>query len=115
MVLLRTGWQEKWNDRKAFFNQDIRETMHFPGFGVDATELLIQKRNIAGIGIDTHGVDAGKDTSFTINRLVLEKPRIVLENLTNLEQLPPIGITVVIGVLRLRFGSGSPVGVVALI
>ena len=115
VVLLRTGWQEKWNDRKAFFNQDIRETMHFPGFGVDATELLIQKRNIAGIGIDTHGVDAGKDTSFTINRLVLEKPRIVLENLTNLEQLPPIGITVVIGVLRLRFGSGSPVGVVALI
>ena len=115
VVLLRTGWQEKWDDKKAFFNQDVRGTMHFPGFGVNATELLIQKRNISGIGIDTHGVDAGTDTSFTINRLMLEKPRIVLENLTNLEQLPPVGTTLVIGILRLRFGSGSPVGVVALL
>ncbi|MGB7378726.1 MAG: cyclase family protein [Rivularia sp. (in: cyanobacteria)] len=115
LVLLKTSWQAKWNDEKAFFNKDIRGAMHFPGFGVDATKLLIQKRNIAGIGIDTHGVDGGKDTNFTINRLVLLKPRIVLENLTNLEQLPSTGITIVIGILRLREGSGSPVGVVALL
>jgi kynurenine formamidase/alkylation response protein AidB-like acyl-CoA dehydrogenase len=115
LVLLKTGWQSKWNDEKAFFNKDVRGNMHFPGFGVDATKLLIQKRNIAGIGIDTHGVDGGKDANFTINRLVLDKPRIVLENLTNLEQLPPTGIKVVIGILRLREGSGSPVGVVALL
>ncbi|MEO1373417.1 MAG: cyclase family protein [Cyanobacteria bacterium J06635_10] len=115
VVLLRTGWQEKWDDGKAFFNQDVRGNMHFPGFGVDAAKLLIEKRNIAGIGIDTHGVDAGKDTSFTINRLMLEKPRIVLENLTNLEQLPATGITLVIGVLRLRSGAGSPVSAYALL
>lgn len=115
MVVLRTGWQEKWDDEKAFFNKDIRGSMHFPGFGVDATKLLIQKRNIAGIGIDTHGVDAGKDTSFTINRLILDKKRIVLENLTNLEQLPPTSINLVIGALRLQGGSGSPVSVVALL
>jgi len=33
---------------------------------------------------------------------VLEQPRIVLENLTNLEQLPPTGTILVIGILRLR-------------
>ncbi|MEM1394635.1 MAG: cyclase family protein [Cyanobacteria bacterium P01_A01_bin.80] len=115
LILLRTGWQEKWNDEKAFFNKDVRGTMHFPGFGVDATELLIEKRNIAGFGIDTHGVDGGQDTSFGINRLILDKPRIILENLTNLEQLPSAGITVVIGILRLRGGSGSPGGVIALV
>ncbi|WP_414622475.1 cyclase family protein [Calothrix sp. CCY 0018] len=115
LVLLKTGWQEKWNDKKAFFNKDVEGNMHFPGFGVDAAELLIQKRNIAGIGIDTHGVDGGKDVNFTINRLVLDRSRIVLENLTNLEQLPPTGIKVVIGILRLRGGSGSPVSVVALL
>ena len=89
--------------------------MHFPGFGVDAAKLLIEKRNIAGIGIDTHGVDGGKDTSFSVNRLILNKPRIVLENLTNLEQLPHTGITVVLGILRLQGGSGSPGGVIALV
>ena len=115
MVLLRTGWEKKWNDKKAFFNKDIRGSMHFPGFGVDAIQLLIQKRNIGGIGIDTHGVDGGKDTTFSINRLILDKPRIVLENLTNLEQLPPNKITLVIGILKLREGSGCPVGVLALV
>lgn len=115
VVLLRTGWEKKWNDKKAFFNKDIRGSMHFPGFGVDAIQLLIQKRNIGGIGIDTHGVDGGKDTTFSINRLILDKPRIVLENLTNLEQLPPNKITLVIGILKLREGSGCPVGVLALV
>ena len=115
LVLLRTGWQEKWHNEKTFLNKDVRGNMHFPGFGVDAAKLLIEKRNIAGIGIDTHGVDGGKDTSFSVNRLILNKPRIVLENLTNLEQLPHTGITVVLGILRLQGGSGSPGGVIALV
>lgn len=115
LVLLRTGWQEKWHDEKAFFGEDVRGNMHFPGFSVEAAKLLIEKRNIAGIGIDTHGVDGGKDTSFSVNRLILDKPRIVLENLANLEQLPSTGITVVIGLLRLQGGSGSPGGVIALV
>jgi len=115
LVLLCTGWQEKWGDRTAFMNQDAQGNMHFPGFGGDATEFLLNERHIAGVGIDTHGVDSGQDTNFTTNNLVLAKPRIVLENLTNLDQLPPKGTTVVIGILRLRDGSGSPAGVMALI
>ncbi|WP_258000107.1 cyclase family protein, partial [Fischerella thermalis] len=115
LVLLYTGWQEKWCDRTAFMNQDAQGNMHFPGFGSDATEFLLNERHITGVGIDTHGVDSGQDINFTINNLVLAKPRIVLENLTNLDQLPPKGATLVIGILRLRDGSGSPAGVMALI
>ncbi|MGM3307354.1 cyclase family protein [Anabaena sp. WFMT] len=114
IVLLYTGWQVKWLDKNAFLNQDAEGNMHFPGFGSDATEFLITERQIAGVGIDTHGVDSGQDTNFTINRLVLAKSRIVLENLTNLDQLPPQGTTLIIGVLRLRGGSGSPAAVMAL-
>jgi kynurenine formamidase len=115
VVLLFTGWQSKWSDKAAFFNQDASGGLHFPGFGSEATQFLLAERQIAGVGIDTHGVDSGQDTSFATNRLVLEQPRIVLENLTNLEQLPAIGTTLVIGVLRLRGGSGSPVAVLALL
>jgi kynurenine formamidase len=39
----------------------------------------------------------------------------VLENLTNLDQLPPLGTTLAIAPLRLRGGSGSPVGVLAFV
>ena len=56
-----------------------------------------------------------QDDSFNINRLVLAQQRIILENLTNLQHLPPKGTTLMIGVLRLRDGSDSPVGVLALV
>ncbi|MDZ8080037.1 MAG: cyclase family protein [Nostoc sp. DedQUE01] len=115
IVILNTGWQKKWFDKNAFFNQDAEGISHFPGFGIDATQFLLQQRQIAGVGIDTHGVDPGQDNSLATNRLVLEQPRIVLENLTNLDQLPPKGTTLAIGILRLRGGSGSPVGVLAFI
>ncbi|BAY48602.1 cyclase family protein [Scytonema sp. HK-05] len=115
VLLVYTGWQEKWLDKNAFFNQDAQGKMHFPGFSRDATRFLLEERQIAGVGIDTHGVDSGQDTTFGTNRLVLQKPRIVLENLTNLDQLPPTGATLVIGVLRLQGGSGSPVGVLAFL
>jgi kynurenine formamidase/alkylation response protein AidB-like acyl-CoA dehydrogenase len=115
VVLLYTGWQEKWLDKNAFFNQDAQGSMYFPGFGNDATRFLVEERQIAGVGIDTHGVDSGQDTTFATNCLVLKRQGIVLENLTNLDQLPPTGATLVIGVLRLRGGSGSPAAVLAFL
>ncbi|BDI15614.1 cyclase [Nostoc cf. commune SO-36] len=115
VVILNTGWQKKWLDKSAFLNHDSQGIAHFPGFGSDAAQFLLDERQIAGVGIDTHGVDPGQDNSFAINRLVLEQPRIVLENLTNLDQLPSKGTTLAIAPLRLRGGSGSPVGVLALV
>ncbi len=115
VILLNTGWQNKWWDENAFFNRDTQGIMHFPGFNSDAIRFLLDERQIGGVGTDTHGVDPGKDNSFATNRLVLEEPRIVLENLTNLDQLPPKGTTLVIGILRLRDGSGSPAAVLALV
>ncbi len=115
VVLLYTGWLQKWSDSEAFFNPDAEGNLHFPGFSSEATQFLVRSRQIAGVGIDTHGVDAGLNATFATNRQVLEKPRIVLENLTNLDQLPPKGTTLVIGVLRLKGGSGSPAAVIALL
>jgi kynurenine formamidase len=115
LVILYTGWQEKWQNPGAFLNKDSSGNLHFPGFSKEATGFLLTQRQISGIGIDTHGVDAGQDTTFATNRLVLEQPRIVLENLTNLDQLPAIGTTLIIGILRLQNGSGSPAAVIALV
>lgn len=115
VVLLFTGWQDKWQDEQAFLNLDAEGKLHFPSFGLEATQFLLNERQIAGIGIDTHGVDSSLDKAFAINRLVLAEPRIVLENLTNLNQLPPTGTTLVVGILRLQDGSGSPVAVLAFV
>ncbi|MFB2892816.1 cyclase family protein [Aerosakkonemataceae cyanobacterium BLCC-F50] len=115
IVLVYTGWQEKWLDSHQFLNPDSSGVMHFPGISKEAVLFLLKERAISGLGIDTHGVDSGQDTTFTVNSLMLETPRIVLENLTNLEQLPVTGTTLVIGILRLKDGSGSPAAVLAFL
>ncbi|MCO5314659.1 MAG: cyclase family protein [Solirubrobacterales bacterium] len=115
VVLLDTGWSEKWDDPKAFFGFDAKGNMHFPGFGGDTTRFLLDQRKIAGVGIDTHGVDPSLDENYTTNTEVLRKNRIVLENLTNLDQLPATGSTIVIGALRLKGGSGTPAEVFGLV
>ncbi|MCH8745249.1 MAG: cyclase family protein [Chloroflexi bacterium] len=113
IVLLNTGWQMKWGTPEEFLNLDRAGVGHFPGFGVDAVRYLLEERGIGGIGIDTHGVDGGSDQTYAVNRLMLEQPRVVLENLANLDQLPATGVTLVIGALRLAGGSGSPASVLA--
>ena len=123
VVLARTGWGEKWDKPSEYLGEDpgpnrgqnTGSELHFPGFGVGATRLLLEQRGIAGLGIDTHGVDPGQDSSFNVSKLVLERPRIVLANLTGLDQLPPTGTTLVVGILRLQGGTGSPASVLALI
>lgn len=115
LVALWTGWQAKWHDPIAFLNQDDRGQLHFPGFGKIATQFLLEQRAIAGVGTDTHGVDPGGEETFATNQLVLAAGGIVLENLTNLDRLPPQGATIAIGRLPLRGGSGSPVSVLAFI
>lgn len=115
LIFVYTGWQAKWNDSQAFFNQDSWGNMHFPGLSDEGVKFLLEERGIAGVGIDTHGVDRGLDRDFTVNKRLLSQAKIVLENLTNLDRLPSTGTTVTIGVLGLRGGSGSPVSVLAFI
>ena len=114
VVLAFTGWQAKWQSPVDFLNLDEAGIPHFPGFGADVIQFLLAERAIAGIGIDTHGVDGGLDQTFACNRQVLARQGIVLECLTNLDQLPPVGITLVIAPLPLQQGSGSPATVFAL-
>ena len=125
VVLLRTGWQEKWfrywpsfpnlGEPDRYFGSDGSGIPHFPGFGLDAALYLISDRRAAGLGIDTHGLEPGAANGYPVNSLVLERPRLALENLTNLDRVPPTGATIVVGILRLEGGSGSPVSVLAFL
>ena len=114
VVAMLTGWEDKWSNPAAFFGQDANG-LHFPGFASETTHFLLTQRRVGGVGIDTHGVDPGQDTSYATNTEVLEQQRITLENLTNLDKLPPRGTTMAIGALPLKGGSGSPLQVLAFV
>jgi kynurenine formamidase len=70
---------------------------------------------VAGVGIDTHGIDGGLDTRYSASSTLLERPRIALENLANLGRMPPRGALVFIGALPIVGGSGAPAHVLALV
>ena len=115
IALLYTGWQSKWDDVGAYLGISPSGQMAFPGFGADAAQLLINDRGVAGLGIDAPGLEPGRDTGYSANKLVLGRSGVALESLTNLDLLPPIGITLVIGIIRLKGGSGSPASVLAFV
>ncbi len=115
IVLLRTGWQARWHYPPDYLGGSAADRLHFPGFGLAAVRLLIEGRHVAGFGTDTAGLEPGIDTGFPASKLALEKPSIVLENLTNLDRLPSTGTLLVIGLLRLEGGSGGPASVTALV
>ena len=114
LALLYTGWQERWPHPERFINADANGIMHTPGFGPDAAAKLLHDRAAAGLGTDAPGIDPGTDQTLSISRLALAQPRLVLECVNNLNQLPPTGATIITGRLKLAGGSGSPAAVLAL-
>jgi kynurenine formamidase len=117
VVLLNTGWSERWNDPDAYLGIDrSHPTAHrTPGFGLDAARFLADERGVVGLGIDTHGIDPGADPAFRVNAFWLRGERFHLENLTRLERLPATGITLFIGAPRIARSSGGPARVLALV
>ncbi|GAB4536269.1 MAG: cyclase family protein [Haliangiales bacterium] len=104
LVLLSTGWHQRFAEPSRYANQDADQVMHFPGYGPDSAKLLIE-RDVVGIGIDTLSLDHGPSPDFATHRLMLAAGKYQVENLTNLDQLPTTGATVVIAVLPVRDGS----------
>lgn len=90
VVIMNTGWTQRWPDLKSFLNEDEKGVKHFPGFSVQACQLLLE-RKVNGIGIDTFSLDPGNTKDFGVHRLMLGKGLYFLECLANLDQLPPCG------------------------
>ncbi len=118
IVLLRTGWSSRWPDRKAYLGDDTpgdASNLHFPSFGPEAAALLVDERHVRLVGVDTASVDPGPSKDFLVHRIVAAANVAGLENLTNLDRLPPTGAWVIALPMKIAAGSGGPARVVALL
>lgn len=115
VVIIYTGWQDKWDNPEAFFSIDADGVMHWPGFGADTVAFLVEERGIAGLGTDTHGADPGNDEEFGASFNMYNADGMILECLAGLDQMPPVGATLVIGGWPIVGGSGSPARVMAFV
>jgi kynurenine formamidase len=108
VVFMYSGWEERLPDAAAFKNTGPDGAFHFPGFGIDALEWLLERRDPAGIGVDTLSLDFGASTTFEVHRRLLGADRYGVEAAANLADIPPLGAHVVVGVVPWDQGSGGP-------
>jgi kynurenine formamidase len=118
IVLLRTGWSARWPNKKAYLGDDTpgdASHLHFPSFSPEAAALLVNERHVRLIGLDTASVDGGTSKDFLVHRIVAAANASGLENLTNLDKLPPTGAIVIALPMKIAQGSGGPARVVAIV
>lgn len=115
VVMVRTGWDERWPSPERYRNQDQSGVLQFPAYSADAAKFLVEGREIVGLGIDTLSVDSGTDLSFPVHRYCSAHDIYHIENVANLAQVPPIGALVIVAPMKLEGGSGAPARVLALL
>ncbi len=113
LVCMNSAWAEKVDDGDAFRGGAGFPDLNFPGFSADATDWLLTRRDVVGIGVDTLSLDPGNSTTFDVHVGFLGSGKYGIENLTNLDHIPARGARAFVGPIPWEEGSGSPCRVLA--
>ena len=89
--------------------------MHFPGFHIEAAQMLMEETKAVGMAVDTLSLDYGKSKDFKTHYAWLPTNRWGIENIANLDKLPEAGATLVVGAPKHRGGSGGPCRIFAMV
>ena len=79
----------------------------------EAARALIE-RGISAIGFDGPSADPVDSTTYDLHRIWLSAGRMIIENVANLDQLPPRA-PVVVAPMKLRHSNGAPARILALL
>ncbi len=120
-VIMYTGLDTKWYpDKIKVLGTDLRgpealPLLSFPGFSPEVATFLVNKRNIAGIALDTPSIDYGKSADFQVHRIICGADKLALENVAGLDQLPETGAMLYAIPMTIRDGTGAPVRIFAIL
>jgi kynurenine formamidase len=103
-LVLHTGWSQYWGLAKYFSN--------YPVLSVEAA-LWLRSFNLKGFGSDTISADTADTHHFPVHKALLQNNMIIIENLTNLEDLTCTRFELSCFPLNIEEADGSPVRAVA--
>jgi len=112
-VAMMSGW-DKFVGGDKFRNVDDNGKMHFPGFHLEAVQMLLEETKTVGIAVDSLSLDYGISPDFATHYAWLPQNRWGLECVANLDALPVKGATLVVGAPKIRGGSGGTTRALAL-
>jgi len=107
-----------WNDPKKFIGLDENKVRHFPGWGQEAAQYLLEK-GVRGLGIDTASIDTGNSNTFVAHNIFLKADKYLVENINigieNSNTLPEVGATVFVLPIPIENGSEAPARIIAYV
>ena len=118
IILMFSGWGQYWPDKKRYLGTDKPgdvENLHFPSFSREAAEFLVSQRDIDAVGVDTPSIDYGQSKDFIVHQVINGADKPGLENVANLDQMPPAGATLIALPMKIAKGSGAPVRIIAIL
>ena len=118
ILLLRTGWASRWDDRAAYLGTAATGAgavpqLRFPGLSPLAARWLVDHRRIRAVGIDTASIDHGPSGRFESHVILCGAGVPIFENVGSLAELPAVGAFVAALPMRIAGGSGGPLRIVA--
>jgi len=120
ILLLRTGWSERWGDRASYLGTaatgpEAVAELRFPGLDPSAAQWLVAERAVAAVGIDTPSIDRGQSKTFGSHVALYAADIPGFENVARLEELPVTGAFVVALPMKIAGGSGGPLRIVSFV
>ena len=113
-VAMNSGWAEK-APGEGFANRDDEGVMHFPGFHVEAADMLMSERGALGIASDTLSLDFGASQKFETHYAWLPSGRWGVECIAGLDDVPPVGATLLVAPPKIGGSTGGNSRIMALI
>lgn len=113
-VAMHSGWASKTNG-DGFRNADGEGKMHFPGFHIEATTMLMEETGAVAMAVDTLSLDHGISADFATHYAWLPSNRYGIECLAGLDKVPAAGATLVVGAPNHKGGSGGPSRIFAMV
>ena len=85
---------------------------NFPGWSMSALKYIYEKRNAAANGHETLDTDASSEAAsagdLACERYILNKGKLQVELLTNLDQVAPAGSVLFVSYPRIEGATGLP-------
>lgn len=107
-VMVKTVWSKFWHTPSKYHNNNV-----FPSVSSEVAELLLE-RGVSAIGIDTLSPDRPED-DFKVHNTFLGAGKIIIENVANLDSMPPTGSFVMVLPIKIKDGTEAPVRLVGFI
>ena len=112
-VAMNSGWSEKAGNEADFTGRDADKVLHFPGFHIEATQMLLEQSSAVAMAVDTLSLDHGPSANFATHYAWLPSGRYGIECLANLSALPEAGATIIVGAPKTKGGTGGPARIFA--